>query len=165
MSALLALIAAAQQPATPVPPAPPAQPPATIVAEPVAMMIAACDSDGDARVTMAEMTACLKRSFQLSDPAGRGSMGYIAFADWAERWLGDRNALPSPFEVDGDADNQITLAELQRSFDRAFARFDRNRDGVLVRSELLTLDISRGIGRTRPDPNAPPPDERRRGRR
>ncbi|MBX9795455.1 EF-hand domain-containing protein [Sphingomonas sp.] len=166
LAGLAATAAPAQQPPGTQPPGaqPPApvQPAATIFAEPVALMIAACDGDGDARVSPAELANCLKRSYATIDTGGRGMMGYISFADWAERWLGDRNALPSPFEVDSNGDNQITLAELQLWFDRAFARFDKNRDAVLVRSELLTLD--RGMARPRVDPNAPPPDGARRRR-
>ena len=145
------------------PQSPPAtQPPsATIMAEPVAVMMGACDANNDAQVTRPELTACVARSFVMFDTANRGMVGYIVFADWAERWLGDRNALPSPFEVDSSGDNQITLAELQTQFSKTFDRFDRDKNETLVRAELLTLDISRGIGggRDRPsrrgEPRAP----------
>jgi hypothetical protein len=120
-------------------PAPLASPVATIIAEPVALMIAAFDSDGDARVTRAEFDAGVKHSFDSIDTAHTGSIGYIAFGDWAIRWLGDRNALPNPFEVDQDGDNRITLAELMARFDLFFTRFDADKDGVIVRSELLSV--------------------------
>ncbi|WP_337137602.1 EF-hand domain-containing protein [Sphingomonas aquatica] len=123
------------------------QPPSsTIMAEPVAVFIAACDGDGDARVTRAELAAGVVRSFASIDRDGKGSIGYIQFADWSERWLGDRNALPSPFETDTDSDNRITPAELQAQFDKTFTRLDRDKDGTLVRSEMLTLDALRGLG-------------------
>ena len=128
-------------------PIPQGQPPnATIMAEPVALFIGACDNDGDAVVTRAEMTACVARSFATIDRDGKGSLGYIQFADWAERWLGDRNALPSPFETDSDGDNRITLAELQAQFETTFARLDRDKNAGLARSELLTIDGTRGLG-------------------
>jgi hypothetical protein len=134
---LLALILQATVPAAA--PAGPPQPPATMVVEPVAMALAALDADGDARVTRAELEAGTRRSFEAIDTARAGALGYIAFADWAERTLGDRNALPSPFEADRDGDNRITLAELQATLAAAFARLDRNRDGVLTRAECLTI--------------------------
>ena len=127
----------------------PAQPAATIVAEPVAMMIAAFDADGDARVTRAEFDAGLKRSWDSIDTDHKGWIGYIAFADWAERWLGDRNALPNPFEVDRDGDNHITFDELAARFDLFFTRFDANKDGVIVRSELVALRSPMQMGRGR----------------
>jgi len=135
------------------PPAPPGQPPATMVVEPVAMMLAAFDADGDARVTKAEVDAGLRRSFEAIDTAKAGKLGYIGFADWAERYLGDRNALPSPFETDSDGDDRITLEELQAKITTIVARLDRDKDGVLTRAELLT--IRRMAGGDRPPP--PPP--------
>ena len=157
--AALALIAApaagqrVQVGGSPDAPRPPKdQPPtATIMAEPVAVFIGACDADGDARVTRAELAAGAGRSFASIDKDGKGSVGYIQFADWAERWLGDRNALPSPFDTDTDNDDRITLAELKAQLDKTFTRFDRDKDGVLVRSELLTIDGTRGLG----GPNGP----------
>jgi hypothetical protein len=77
------------------PPAGTPQPPATIFAEPAALFIAACDTNGDGRVTQAELTAGVARSYATAEGAATGSIGYIAFADWAQAWLGDRNALPS----------------------------------------------------------------------
>ena len=115
------------------------QPPATIVAEPVAVMIAACDANGDAKVTRAELQACVQRSFAAIDTTHSGSIGYIGYSDWALLWLGDRNALPSPFSVDTDGDNRITLAELQAQFESLFARFDADKDGAVTRAELLTI--------------------------
>lgn len=132
---LIALLLAVQ-----VPPVAPQDRPvaATIVAEPVAVMLAGFDADGDARTILAETTAGVARSF-ASVAGDAPTIGYIAFADWAERWLGDRNALPGPFEVDRDGDNRITLPELQARFGAIFARIDRDHDGVLTRAELLTI--------------------------
>lgn len=144
MSMLLALLLqAAVLPASPLPTGP-GQPPATFVVEPVGMALAGFDADGDGRTSRAEMEAGIRRSFAGVDTAHSGSIGYIAFADWAERWLGDRNALPSPFEVDGDGDNRITLAELQAAFARVFARLDVDKDGSLSRKELLTIRATAG---------------------
>ena len=137
IAALLLLLQAAP-PAAAVPPGP-GQPPATMMVEPVAMMIAACDADHDGRTTAAELHACVERSFAAIDTGHKGSLGYIEFADWAERWLGDRNALPSPFEVDADGDNRITLDELQVKMAQIFRRLDRDHDGAVTRAECLTI--------------------------
>lgn len=140
---IAALLLQAVAPAA-VPPGPPPQPPATLVVEPVAMAIAAFDADGDARVTRAELAAGVKRSFESIDTARTGTLGYIAFADWAERYLGDRSALPSPFETDANGDDRISLEELEAKFAEVFARLDRNGDGVLTRAELLTIRADAG---------------------
>jgi EF hand len=113
--------------------------PPSLVVEPVAMMIAGCDADSDGRTSRDELHRCLAKSFAAIDTGNAGTLGYIAFADWAERWLGDRTALPSPFETDADGDNKITLAELDAKFDQIFARLDKDKDGFLTRAELLTI--------------------------
>lgn len=136
VAALFATPALAQQ-APPTPAAP--QPPVTVIAEPAAMMIAAFDADGDARVTRAEFELGLRRSFDSVDAARSGAIGYIGYSDWSERWMGDRNTLPSPFETDRDGDNRISYAELSQRFALLFARFDADKDGVLVRRELVTV--------------------------
>ncbi len=153
----LLLQAASPQPAGP--PPPPAQPPATMAFEPAAMLIATFDTDGDARVTRAELEAGVRRSFAAIDTAKAGTLGYIAFADWAERYLGDRNALPSPFETDSDGDNRISLAELQAKMREFFTRYDRDKDGAVTRAELLTIR-ARAYG----DDRVPPPGRKPRRR-
>ena len=120
------------------------QPPATMVVEPVAMMIAACDADGDGKTTRAELVLCITKSFDAIDTGHKGSIGYIDYSDWALKWLGDRNALPSPFTVDSDGDNRITITELQAEFTTLFTRFDADKDGVLTRAELLTIRATAG---------------------
>jgi hypothetical protein len=124
-------------------PAPVATQP-TMVVEPVAMMIATCDADGDGRVTRAELGPCVARSFASIEGAHAGSIGYIGYGDWALKWLGDANALPSPFSVDADNDNRITPAELQAALARVFDRLDKDHDGVLTRAELLTIRANPG---------------------
>lgn len=118
------------------------QTPATLVAEPVAMLIATFDGAGtderDALVDRSEMIAGVKASFEAIDTAKVGKLRYIAFADWAERFLGDRNALPSPFEVDKNQDDLVSLEELQDHFSRLFARYDKDGSKTISRAELLT---------------------------
>lgn len=113
--------------------------PPSLVVEPVAMMIAACDADEDGRTSRAEMHRCLAKSFAAIDTGNSGKLGYIAFADWAERYLGNRTALPSPFETDADGDDKITLAELDAKFDDIFTRLDTDKDGYVTRAEVLTV--------------------------
>ena len=131
--------------ALPAPAQPPQQqPPATMGVEPVAMAIVAWDADGDGRTSRAELAAGVRRSFAAVGGSETKPLGYLAFADWAERWLGARNALPSPFEVDADGDNKISLAELDAALTRIFMRLDKNHDGVVTRAEALTIRANAG---------------------
>ena len=135
------------------------QVPATMVVEPAAMLIAACDRDGDAETSRFELNECLAKSVAGTPGVKDGVMRYIAYGDWALKWLGDRAALPSPYEVDRNADDQVTLTELQDHFGRLFARYDRDRDGQVSRAELLTFKTM-PIGANGPA-NAPPPGDRK----
>lgn len=110
-----------------------------MVFAPLAMAIAAFDADGDGRTTRAELAAGVARSFAAVDPGRTGKLRYLDYADWALRYLGDRNALPSPFELDADGDNAVSLGELQAAFAAAFDRFDTDHDGAVTRAELLTV--------------------------
>ena len=121
------------------PPKPTPQAPATIVVEPAAMFAAACDANRDALVTRAELAECVARTFPTADGVKTESMGYLVYSDWALRWLGDRTALPSPYDADRDGDNLITLVELEAQFAKLFSRWDADRDGELTRAELLTF--------------------------
>ena len=120
------------------------QPPATMVVEPVAMMIAACDTDNDGKTTRVELIQCVTKSFDAIDTGHKGSIGYIDYSDWALKWLGDRNALPSPFTIDRDGDNRITLTELQAGLGTLFTRFDTDKDDAATRAELLTIRATAG---------------------
>jgi hypothetical protein len=150
LTMLAALAAQAAAPFSPLPTPGQAQPPATMVVEPVAMAIAAFDANGDGRTSRAEMEAGVRRSFDAIDTAHAGKLRYLDFAEWALRWLGDRNALPSPFDVDANGDDAVSLAELQAWFATTFARLDKDHDGSLTRAELLTIRASAGGGSPRP---------------
>ena len=97
----------------------------------MALLLAGFDRDGDARVTRAESNdgaVALARDWA-------DGIGYIAFADWSERYLGDRNVNPSALEVDRDGNGRITPAEFADRIDAVFVRLDtdnssRRRNGA-----------------------------------
>lgn len=121
----------------------------TISARPVALMIAAFDSDGDGVVTRVEYDAGIERSFRHGDQDSDGSMSLIELGNWALHWLGDRGAIPGQYDFDRDGDDRVSEAEYKTEFARRFLELDRNRDGLLVRSELILLSRPRAIGKQR----------------
>jgi hypothetical protein len=146
-----------------VPPAQPARPPATMVVEPVATLLASFDRDLDGRTTRDEVIQGTLKTYTAIEPRPATPLGYIGYSDWAKRWLGDANAVPSPYELDSDNDQKVSLAELQAGLLRVFDRLDRDKDGVLTRAETLTLrsmapgyDERRGKRRDRGEDTRPP---------
>ena len=126
--------------------------PATLVVEPAAMLIVACDADDDGRTTRTELDRCVQRSFPGDVDA---KIGYIAYGTWQQTWLGDQGALPSPLEVDRDGDDRISLDELQVQFARLFGRYDKNGDGAVTRAEALTIRATAAGDRNGPRPRRP----------
>lgn len=113
--------------------------PPILTASPVAMMIAAMDLNGDARVTRAELGVAETRMFGAADSDKDGVLTLIELADWSLIWLGDQSAVPGRFDFDRDGDDKVSKAEFAAELDRRFAGFDANKDGVLERFELLTV--------------------------
>lgn len=136
------------------------QTPATLVVEPAAMLIVGCDADGDGATARKELDDCVQRTFVKAAGSAEATLGYIAYGQWQTTWLGDQGALPSPFEVDRNGDDRISLDELQAQFAKLFARFDRNHDGAVTRAEALTVRATAADGHDGRRPGERPRGER-----
>ena len=106
---------------------------------PVGVLIAGFDADGDARTGRDELRAGTTRLFALGDLDKNGKLTLIELSTWSETWLGDVSALPGRFDFDRDADDSISAAEFAAELDRRFGRYDADKDGFVVRGELLQL--------------------------
>jgi hypothetical protein len=128
----------------------------TIMATPIALAIAAFDSNGDLQVAQKELDEQVGRSFKLGDTDGDGSIGLIELSAWAERTLGNPTAVPGPFNFDKDGDDKISSDEFRAEFSRRFATMDTNKDSMLSRAELVTIVTApvsdRWLRRNRPAP-------------
>lgn len=113
--------------------------PISETAEPIGLAIASFDANGDGLTSRAEYDAALARTFAAADRDGNGTLGYIEYSGWALTWLGSATALPGPFAIDTDGDNQLSRSEFDAVFAAQFARLDANGDGSISHAELLTL--------------------------
>lgn len=143
-AALLILIAAGLAATVPAlakkkPPLPYRPTTPTIFALPISLAIAGFDADGDTLVTRAEYDAGVIREWTRADTNGDGSMGAIEHGAWAERTLGSLGGLPSLLDLDQDGDDRVSREEFIRFFARHFATLDKNADGTLTRTELISL--------------------------
>jgi hypothetical protein len=112
------------------------------VALPVALLFVSMDTNADLMITTEECAAAVPALFALADSNRDGWVSAFEYADWARVTLGDEDAAPTRIGFDVDLDGSVSSKEFQSRIGDEFARLDRNRDGVLARSELLT-EISR----------------------
>ena len=113
--------------------------PPTIVATPLTMAIAAFDRDGDLKVSRNEFDWGVAKAFAGADRNGDDTLSLIEFGAWAEAALGNAGALPGRFDFDSNGDDKISRAEFRSLFAARFATLDSNKDGALIRSELVTF--------------------------
>jgi len=133
--------------------------PPTIVAAPLGMAIAAFDRDGDLKVSRGEYEWGVAKSFAGADRNGDDTLSLIEFGAWAEATLGNAGALPGRFDFDSDGDDKISRAEFRSLFAARFAMLDANKDGALVRSELVSFvdtPLPRGGRNERAKPRVDP---------
>jgi hypothetical protein len=100
-----------------------------------ALLLSGFDSDGDLRITRAEITAGEAREFTRADTDRNGSIGPLEFQNWAVAALGPN----SPFRLDFDrnVDNEITTQEFTDEINARADDYDKDKDGVIVRGDLV----------------------------
>jgi EF hand len=119
-------------------------------APPAALMLAALDTNQDQKIEKSEVEAGADRAFESADTDHNGAVSIVELSEWSKVWLGDAYALPGHYQFDEDQNDRISREEFHDMFRRLFAQFDLNTDGVLDRTELLTMSMpamGRGYGR------------------
>jgi len=114
---------------------------------PIGLLFVSMDTNGDLATTSEECAAAIPQQFQRADSNGDGWISAFEYADWSRAVLGDEDVAPTRIAFDIDLDGSVTAKEFQARFGDEFARLDRNRDGVLVRSELLAEIAQPRMGR------------------
>ncbi len=116
-------------------------------------MIRRFDGDKDGKVTRAELDARIKEKFQRADLDGDGVItdadlppmmrdrGILSGKGHVGHRRGRRGARMMRFlrDADTNADGQISFEEAMAASGKRFARFDRNKDGAVDKSDLDLL--------------------------
>ncbi len=104
-------------------------------AQPVTLLFAGMDQNQDLRIEGEELLAGINREWIRLSSAP--SIGALEFGRWAESALGSADALPSFISFDRDLNGRLTELEFDDRLRAEFADLDKNKDGVLERTELV----------------------------
>lgn len=95
------------------------------------------DTDGDGKVTTAEIEAEQKRLFTAADVDGDGKLSADEFRRRG-RWFFQLRTLSFFDLLDSNGDGQITVQEINDPSGRWFKRYDADKSGALEAEELVS---------------------------
>jgi len=109
--------------------------PSGVFVQPVALLFADMDGNQDKVTSKAEMLAGVKEEWSRFDR----NPSATDLSTWSKKTLGSTDATPTFLSFDRDFNGFITEAEFTSRFDALFARFDKNVDGAVDRTEMVTI--------------------------
>ncbi len=101
------------------------------------LFFATMDADGDYLITETERAAGYTAAFARADRNGSGDLSPLEYADFTERALGARDAIPGLNTLDRDHDNRVNAAEFRRGFSELAARYADAETGAISFSALV----------------------------
>jgi EF hand len=101
-----------------------------------ALIMVGCDRDYDLVTTQAEMTTCAADMFALADKDRSQVVSLFELEDWRTIFIGNNDHPPFRLEFDRNLDNRITQDEFAQVWRARFIRLDKDRNGILSRTEL-----------------------------
>ena len=104
-----------------------------------AMLFASFDTNSDYQVNEVEFAAGRTQAFNAADKDNSNSISLFELEDWRKAALGSLDAAPGNLAFDKDYDQRVTRAEFEYALDFIFKAGDKNNDGILEFSELVTV--------------------------
>ena len=106
--------------------------------------LAGLDRNNDYAVSQSELSQGKAAAFTTADVNNDGTLTLFELDDWREKALGSTDAMPGRFVFDPDFDQQITRGEFETTLETLFVRADKDKDGLLYRSEIVRV-IDRSV--------------------
>lgn len=120
------------------------------IARPVAILFAGFDNNGDLKLTKQELEAAIPIEFVRADADASGGLTGFELVDWSTVMLGFKEAQPDLRAMDTDMTYTVTSTEFAIALRREFDILDKDKNGVLLRLEML-MDAPRAPQMMSPD--------------
>lgn len=135
------------------------------IARPVAILFTGFDINGDLMLSKQELETAIPMEFARADADASGVLTGFELVDWSTLMLGFKEAQPDLRAMDTDMTYTVTSAEFAIALRREFDLLDIDKNGVLLRLEML-MDAPRAPQMMGPDGGPPrrPPAGGRGGR-
>ncbi|MEM1379723.1 MAG: hypothetical protein AAGH41_03765 [Pseudomonadota bacterium] len=108
-----------------------------VIAEPMGLLFAGMDTNGDAETSRAEAEFAVPKVFAAADADKNGILRPIEFQAFAIKYLGTNNTALAAQSFDQNLNGQVTAAEFTGFLLTRFEETDTSGDGVLQRSEFI----------------------------
>ena len=132
------------------------------ITRPIALLFTSLDTNDDFIVSKSELDDAIPREFGRADADKSGVLSGFEMADWCTLVLGDKEAQPDLRAMDNDLNYTVTEQEFAVALRHEFNRMDRNQDGFLTRTEMLTDAPRMQMGAPGGQQGGPPPGGGRR---
>jgi hypothetical protein len=106
-------------------------------AEPAALFLVGLEGGQNANLTHAEFQAAQDALWASADSDGDNALRTLELQAWRQKWFGANDGWPGLFHFDANSDESISKVEFRTGLETIFTNFDKNKDGVIERSELL----------------------------
>ncbi|MEM9837595.1 MAG: hypothetical protein AAF830_00425 [Pseudomonadota bacterium] len=116
-----------------------------VVAQPLGLLFAGMDANGDAETSRAEVEIAVPKIFASTDTDENGLLRPIEFQAFAIRYLGTNDTALATRSFDRNLNGEVTEFEFTGYLMTMFDRADKNRDGILQRSEFVETIEPQGM--------------------
>ncbi|WP_018997195.1 EF-hand domain-containing protein [Hirschia maritima] len=107
------------------------------VAQPLALLFASMDKSGDNQTSISELNTYTDAQWNTLNLKNDSGLRSFAYQKWATENLGHSDAMPSFIGFDTDLSGYITKLEFETCLRRNFDLLDKDKNGLISRTELL----------------------------
>jgi len=100
---------------------------------PISLLFADMAMNGDKRLSLSELEAGVEKEWSTFERAPSA----MYFANWSSKALGSTDAAPTLMMFDKDLNGVVSKPEFSALLAERFTRFDKNKDDIVDRSELI----------------------------